>query len=121
YFRELPHDVRLLGVAEVQAIGRAHRSGAGAGYISCSPSHGVHRTQLRVEITPATVAIERHGEATLRCGGIRILDADQSSVARARPFARVGLHHRIVLLPHPALAANVWAGQQTFEIAREIA
>ena len=55
-----------------------------------------------IEIAPAAVAIERHGESALRT-----LDADHARIARARAFHGVGLHHGIVLLPDPALAADV--------------
>ena len=66
HLRELPHDVRLFGIAEVQAVGGADRSGAGAGHVARGFRHGMHGAQARIEIAPASVAIERHGQAALR-------------------------------------------------------
>ncbi len=76
----------------------------------------MHRTQPRIEITPAPVAIERHRQPALRFAGIRILDANHARIARARRFHRVGLHHVIVLLPDPALAANIRAGEKLLQM-----
>ena len=100
--RKLPHDVRLFGIAKVQAIRRADGRRARTCNIARSFRNRMHRAQLRIEITPAPVAIERHRQSALRA-----LDTNHSRIARTRALDRVGLHHVIVLLPHPALAANV--------------
>src|ERR1700720_2404630 len=81
----------------------------------------MHRAQPRVEITPASVSIERHRQPALRRSWIRILDADYARVARSWSLDRVGLHHVIVLLPHPALAADVWAGKKLLETSSQVA
>ena len=48
--RELPHDRGPLGVAEVEAVGRAERTGAGAGDVARRFGHREHRAAPRVEI-----------------------------------------------------------------------
>ena len=116
HLRELPHDVRLLWIAEIQAIGRAHRSRTRASHVACRIGDGVHRPKLRIEIAPPAVAIERHGEPALRA-----LDADDASIPGARTFNRVGLHHVVVLLPDPTLPADIRTGEQVLQVAREIA
>src|ERR1700747_1884160 len=102
--RELPHDVRLLGIAEVQAISRAHGNCACASHIPRCFRNGVHSAQPRIEIAPAAVAIEGHGQATLGA-----FDSDDAGITCAGTFDRVGLHHGIVLLPDVALAADIGA------------
>ena len=114
--RELPHDVRLFWIAKVQAICRAHRSRSHTRHVSRGFGDGVHGTKTWVEVTPASVAIERHSESASAA-----LDADNASVGRARASDRVGQHHVIVLLPHPALAADVRTREQRLEILSEVA
>ena len=80
----------------------------------------MHRAQPRIEIAPASIAIERHRKAALRRVSIRILDANHARIARARRFDSVGLHHVIVLLPNPALAADVGAGEKLLETFGEV-
>ncbi len=114
--RKLPHDVRLLRIAEVQTIGCAHRSRARTSDFARGLGNSVHRAQPRIEITPAAVAIERHRQSALRA-----LDANHARVASSWRFDRVGLHHVIVLLPHPALAADIWTGKKLLQALRKIA
>src|SRR5580693_856258 len=110
--RKLPHDVRLLGIAKVETVGSAHWSCSRTGHLARSLGDGVHRTQPRIEITPAAVAIERHRKSTLRLARVWILNTNYTCIARTRCLDRVGLHHVIVLLPDPALAADVCASQK---------
>src|ERR1700722_777484 len=49
-----------------------------------------------------------------------MLDANHPGVTRARSLDRIGLHHVIVLLPHPALAANVRTGEKLFQSLGEV-
>src|SRR6266404_5763062 len=44
--RELPHDLRLFRVAEVEAIGGSHRNGTGTRDIAGSLGDGMHGPQL---------------------------------------------------------------------------
>ena len=110
---ELPHDVRLLGIAEVQAIGRRDRRRAGAGHVARRLGHGVHRAQLGIEIAPAAVAVERHRQAALRA-----LHADHARLA-AGPSTVLVCTMESYCSIDPALGADVRAGQQLLQIAGE--
>src|SRR5438270_6314706 len=105
---KLPHDVRLLGIAEVQAVGRAHGSCAGAGYVTGGFRDGVHCAKLGVEVTPAAIAIERHRERS-----VRTFDANDPAITGTGALNGVGLDHGIVLLINPSLAEDVLAGEMT--------
>ena len=117
HLRELPHDVRLLRVSEVQAIGRPDRRRARTGHVARGFGHSVHGSQPRIQIAPAAVAVECHRQASSL---LRSLNPDHAGIARARAFDGVGLHHMIVLLPDPTLAANIRACQQTLQVAGKI-
>src|ERR1039457_5198231 len=113
--RELPHDVRLFGIAEVQAIRCSHRSGSRARHFARRLRDRVHRAQPRIQMAPAPIPIQRHRKPALRA-----LNANHARVARSRRFNRVGLHHVVVLLPHPTFAANIRACQQLLQIRSEV-
>ena len=98
--RELPHDRRPLGVAEVQAVGRAERPCAGARDVARSLRHRQHRAVIRVEIAVASVAVHRHRERA-----IGALDPHHAC-ALSRQVDRVGAHHVIVLTIDPLLAGD---------------
>src|SRR5271156_5460603 len=57
HLRKLPHDVRLFGIAEVEAVGRADWSRSGTGHFARGFGNGVHRSQTRIEIAPPAVAV----------------------------------------------------------------
>ncbi len=116
HLRKLPHDVRLFGIAEIKAVRSANRSRAGTCHFARSFSDRVHRSQARVEITPSPIPVERHRQPAFRS-----LDANHARIPGAGRVNRIGLHHVIVLLPHPALRADVGTGEQSFELRREIA
>src|SRR5579864_4020825 len=99
---ELPHDRRLLGISEIQAIGCADWIRPGTGDLARGFSDRMHGPEPRIEIAPASIAVESHRQATLRA-----LDANDSGIAGTRRLDRIGLHHVVILLPHPALAANI--------------
>src|SRR5579864_2254587 len=113
--RELPHNVRFFGIAEVQTIGCADGSGAGTGHLASGLGNRMHRAQSWIEVAPAAIAIERHGKAT-----VGALNANDSGVACTGSLHGVGLHHVIVLLPDPAFAADIRAPKQVFQLARKI-
>ena len=98
--RELPHDRRPLGVAEVQAVGRAERPRAGARDVARRFGHREHRAAIRIEIAVAAVAVHRH-----RQRAIGALDAHDAG-AQPGQVDRVGPHHVVVLPIHPALARD---------------
>ena len=107
--------MRLFGIPKVQAIRGADWNRARTSHIPCGFSNGVHCAETRIKIAPAAVAIEDHGQPTLRA-----FDANHTSIAGSGAFDRVGLHHGIVLLPDVALTADVWAGEQALQIVCEI-
>src|ERR1700686_5877866 len=100
--RKLPHNVRLFWVAEVEAVGGTDRSRSGASYFAGGFGDRVHSAETRIEIAPAAVAVERHGQSASGA-----LDADDATIARPGRVDRVGLHHMVILLPDPTLRANV--------------
>src|SRR5208283_2985249 len=109
--RELPHDVWLFRITEIKAVGGTHGSRSRASHLARSFGHGMHRAQPWIEITPAPVAVKRHGKAALRA-----LNADHARIARTRSLHCVGLYHVIVLLPDPPLAADIWTRKKLLEI-----
>src|ERR1051326_7144107 len=114
--RELPHDRRLLGISEIQAIGCADRIRPGAGDLASGLSDRMHRPEPRIEIAPASIAVESRCQPSLRA-----LDANDARIARPRRLNRIGLHHVVVLLPHPTLAANIRTAEKLLESGGEIA
>ncbi len=63
---ELPTDLRLLGVAEVETVREADRLTADTRDISCRLEHGERATRERVETRDAALAVEREGEPAHR-------------------------------------------------------
>ena len=97
---ELPHDLRPLRVAEIQAVGGAERPAAGAGDVARRFSDRQDGAPIGVEVAVAAVAIDRHRQCALRA-----LDSDDAGT-HARHVDRVRPHHVIVLPIDPALAGN---------------
>src|SRR5438270_8021596 len=114
--RELPHDVRLLRVAEVQAIGRTDGRRARTRDFAGSLRYGVHRADTRIEVAPASIAIKSHGQTA-----VRAFDADHAGIAGTGSLDRVGLHHVIILLPDPPFAGDVRVGEQRLQLPGEVA
>ena len=74
----------------------------------------MHRAELGIEIAPATVTIKRHRQSPLRT-----FYANHPSIAGPGALDSVCLHHRIVLVVDPTLAANVRTREQAFQIFAE--
>src|SRR5262249_59328007 len=79
-FRELPQDLRPLGIAEVEAIGEAERLAADARDVSSALGDGQPRAFEWVEEDEARVAIDGQGERA-----VGALDANHRCVAAAGP------------------------------------
>ena len=62
---KLRHDLRLFRIAEVEAVGGGDGRCAGHGHFARGLGHGMHCAELRIEISPAAVAIESHGQTAL--------------------------------------------------------
>ena len=69
--RELPRDVRLLGVAEVQAVRQAQRLGADAGEVGRALEHGLDGAAVWVGGDAAAVAVDRDGDRGPRAVHVR--------------------------------------------------
>ena len=63
---QLPGDLRLLGVAEVEAVGDRERLAAGAGDVARRLEHGQRAAGVRVEPGDAARAVEADGEPSVR-------------------------------------------------------
>src|ERR1051326_3264919 len=48
--RELPHDVRLFGISEVQTVRGSDRNCAAAGYVTSSFGDGMHGSEAGIEV-----------------------------------------------------------------------
>src|ERR1017187_3383130 len=117
---KLGHDFRLFRVAEVEAICGGNWSSSGGGNFAGRLGHSVHGAEFGVDIGPAAIAVQGHGQAALMARGACALDAHDSGFA-ARPLHGVGLDHGVVLLVDPALGADIGAGQKVLEVRREVA
>ena len=98
--RELPHDRRTLGIAEVQAIGRRQRTSAGARHVARRLGDREHGAVVRIEVTVAAVAVDRHRQRAF--GAFDAHDAG----THAGQIDRVGADHVVVLAIDPALAGD---------------
>ena len=103
---QLPHDLRLLGIAEVQAVGERERPRAGARDVARRLGHRRDRAGARIEPAPARVAVDRHRERLARRRAVLALHAHQRGVAAGTDH-RVALHQRVVLALDPGLRAEV--------------
>src|SRR5205085_4201674 len=113
--RELPHNVSFFRIAEVEAVGCRDRRRAGTSDVACRLGHCMHGTEAWVEIAPTAVAIQRHGQPSLRA-----FDANDSRIPGTRALHSVGLYHGVVLLPHPAFPADIPAGQHFLEVGGQV-
>ncbi len=84
--RKLGHDLGLFRIAEVETIGRSHRLCARAGYLARGFGHSVFCAQIWIEIGPASVAIESHGQAALMACRACALDAHDTRFATRPPW-----------------------------------
>src|SRR5579863_3044672 len=63
--RELPHDVRLLRIAEVQAVRRSYWSRTRTRHLARGLGDRMYRAQSRIEIAPPSIPVERHRKPAL--------------------------------------------------------
>ena len=93
--RELPADLGLLGVAEVEAVGEGERLAAGAGDVERGLHHGRPAGLERVAAAERG-AVERDGDAA------RAVDPQHRCVEAGTPH-RARADEVVVLLEHPGL------------------
>ena len=67
--RKLPHDLGVLGVAEVEAVDEGHRPGPHAGHVEGRLRHDQGGAGPGVEGAPAGVSVRRQGQAPRRSPG----------------------------------------------------
>jgi len=80
----------------------------------------MHRANARIQLTPAAVAVGGERECALYGAGLRILDADDSGIARAGPasvFVRTDVSYCSVI---QRLESDRRRRQQLHEIRGEI-
>ena len=94
---QLPHDLGLFRIAEVQVVGRGQRARAHRHQVAPGFGHGLLAAFDRVRLDVARGHIAGKGQ---RLG--RAVDADHTR-AKARRADRVGHDHAVILLPHPGL------------------
>ncbi len=97
---------RLLGVAEVEAVGQAERLAAGAGDVARRLEHGERAARPRVEAGDPARPVERDREPAQR------RPQAQHGGVEARPADRARADEVVVLLVDPGPAADVRRGEQ---------
>ena len=80
----------------------------------------MHCPELGIEIGPAAIAVESHGQRALVTRRAGSFDAHHAGFT-TRPQNGVGLDHGVVLLEHPALVADVGGGQQLLQVGGVVA
>ncbi len=99
---ELAHDLRALGIAEIEVVGGGERQGAGRGEVAPAFGDRLLAALERIGLAIARRDVGGEGERLDRVS----LDAHDTSVA-ARNLQRIALDQRVVLLPHPAARGAV--------------
>src|SRR5450631_954503 len=112
--RELRHDLWLLRITEVEAICSSHWHRSRAGDFARAFCDRVHGAKPGVEIRPSAIPIEGHSQSALMSRCTRLLDAHDAGFV-PRTLHCVGLHHGVVLLVNPALAADVGGSEQRLQ------
>ena len=102
--RELPHDLGVLGAAEVQAVAHRDRGRARDGDVAVRLGEGELRSAVRVEVAVPAVRVGRHRETEPAL----LIDAHHPAVVRVAQ-RRVAEHVPVVLVGDPALVGQVRA------------
>ena len=103
---ELPHHLRLLGVAKIEAVGQGHRPGPADGEIARALGNRNRRPALRVERAVAAVAIDTDAQPL-----VRLLQPNDGRI-RARLDHRIPANQKIVLPVDPLLAGQIRRGEE---------
>uniref|UniRef100_A0A0N4ZZR4 Oxidoreductase n=1 Tax=Parastrongyloides trichosuri TaxID=131310 RepID=A0A0N4ZZR4_PARTI len=105
---DLAHDLRALGVAEVQVVGDGDRVGADGGQVAPSLGHGLLAALEGIGQHVARGAVGGDGQRLLRA----VHAHDAGVGAGGRVLEGVGHDVAVVLLPEPALGGHVGAAHQ---------
>ena len=95
------HDLRPLGIAEIEIVGDGDRIGADGGQIAPAFGDRLLAAFIRVSLDIAGRHIGRDGKALGRP-----LDADDARIA-PRNLGRIRLDQVIILLPHPTAGRHI--------------
>ena len=98
---ELPGDLRLLRVSEVEAVGQRERAAAGTGDVARGLEDGERAAGTGIEKGEPAGAVERHGDAPER--GAQL----QHGRVEAGPSHRSRLDELVVLAVDPRAARDV--------------
>ena len=106
---DLAHDLRPLGIAEVEVVGDGDRVGADGGEVAPGLGHRLLAALERIG-RPRSAACSREVTASALLRAVHPHDAGVG--AGGRVLQRVGHHVAVVLLPEPALGGDVGRGDQ---------
>ena len=103
---ELPHHLRLLRVAEIEAVGQGHRPGSADGQVARALGNRNRRAAIGVERAVAAIAIDADAQPL-----VRLLQPDDGRI-RAGPDHRISANQKIVLPVDPFLTGKIRRGEQ---------
>ena len=112
---QLVVDLRLLRVAEVEAVGDGQRRRAGCGDVAARLGDGHRTTGPGVEPSEASIAVDSQGE---RLG--ELPEAEHSGISRTGLDHRARLHLVVVAAVDGALARDVGGGEERTEDASRL-
>ena len=118
---KLGHDLRLFGIAEVEAVGGGDGRGAGAGDFARGFGDGVHGAEFGIEVAPAAVAVERHGEAALVAWHVPVPLMRMTPASPPGPCTVLVCTMESYCSMDPALGADVGSGEELLEVGGEVA
>ena len=113
---ELPHDLRALRVAEVQAVGDRERLASDARDVARRFRHGVRRAETRIEVAPAGVAPDGNRHSAVALAG----EPHHRCIALAGPDGGPDADHVIVLAVHPLLGSHGWGGEHRLQRGHQV-
>ena len=140
-FLELPEDLRIVRVTEIEIVGRAHGDRSGTGQITASLGDGGFSALVGVEIHVAPVAIDGEGHVLVgqggrqlepigrtRLGGSILGLGDREAISLNANHGRIAAwanhraipHHVVVLAINPVLGGDGVIGKKALEIAHRV-
>ena len=112
---QLPHGVRVFGVAEVQAVRDGDGFGADDGDVTVGLGEGLAGSRCRVELGVPAVGVGRQGDAKAAF----LVDADNARVVGLGEGG-VALHVAVVLVGDPRLGGLVDVGEHGAHVGDEL-
>ena len=112
---ELPHDLGVLGRAEVQAVAHRNRCGTRGRNVAERLGEGELRAAVRVEVAVAAVGVGRDREAEAAL----LVDAHHAAVV-GEAQRRVAEHVLVVLVGDPGLVCEVRRAEQGEQVGAQV-